>query len=222
MARIRTLKPEHRTHRKVGRLTDREYRLWVGMICEADDEGRLVADVDQLRLLIFGYQPTVKNSQVRLALENLASIGLVKLYEASGALYACFPDWRHHQRIDRPRRSNLPSIKDSTNPRRMIDESSTIDRRGSEGSKGSKGSRSSRAVDNSWTVDNSRTISHEIGVGSTKAKAGAKPSAPRPGTYAAIEKTMRAQHPGVSDAELGGLVMQHYQALLARSHETPP
>ena len=41
MPRIRTLKPEHRQHRKLGPLDHLTYRLWVGMILEADDAGRL-------------------------------------------------------------------------------------------------------------------------------------------------------------------------------------
>ena len=45
MPRIRTLKPEHRQHRKVGALDHVSYRLWVGMILEADDEGRLVCEL---------------------------------------------------------------------------------------------------------------------------------------------------------------------------------
>jgi hypothetical protein len=49
--RIRSLKPDHRTHRCVGKFSDREYRLWVSMILEADDEGRLVVDADQLRVV---------------------------------------------------------------------------------------------------------------------------------------------------------------------------
>ena len=54
--RIRTIKPEHKQHRKVGQLTDFQYRLWVGLITEADDEGRLVGNAPQLRALIFPYQ----------------------------------------------------------------------------------------------------------------------------------------------------------------------
>ena len=48
MPRIRSLKPEHKQHRRVGMLTDLQYRLWVGLITEADDDGRLVGNTSQL------------------------------------------------------------------------------------------------------------------------------------------------------------------------------
>jgi hypothetical protein len=70
--RIRTLKPEALQHRKVGRLNDRQFRLWVGMLTQADDEGRLVADAEQLRLQVFGYHPRVTARDVDAALDALA------------------------------------------------------------------------------------------------------------------------------------------------------
>lgn len=110
MPRIRSLKPEHRQHRKVGKLSDREYRLWVGMICEADDEGRLVADAEQLRALIFGFQADVTATDVEATLTALARSPrrLVFLYAAGGVRYASFPSWKDHQRIARPAPSKLP------------------------------------------------------------------------------------------------------------------
>src|SRR6266478_4836569 len=54
--RIRSLKPEALQHRKVGRLSDRSFRLWLGLITQADDEGRMIWDPAQFRLLVFGYQ----------------------------------------------------------------------------------------------------------------------------------------------------------------------
>lgn len=111
MPRIRTLKPEHRQHRKVGALADRQYRLWVGMICEADDEGRLVADAEQLRALLWAFHPEVTTADVDSALDHLVSIRLVGVYWHGRTRYAFFPDWKLHQRINRPQPSKLPSPK---------------------------------------------------------------------------------------------------------------
>src|SRR3990167_10634608 len=94
--RIRSLKPEHRQHRKVGRLTHRQYRLWVGMICEADDAGRLVADPGGLRVLIFGHHPDVTQADVDHDVAELARIGLIRVYAVAGTRYAVFPDWAVH------------------------------------------------------------------------------------------------------------------------------
>ena len=111
MPRIRTLKPDAMQHRKVGKLSDRAFRLWIGMITQADDDGRLVADVDQLRLLCYGYHPRVTSVQVEEAMHEIARTQLIRLYLVAGTRYAEFPSWRDHQKIHRDHYtpSKLPS-----------------------------------------------------------------------------------------------------------------
>lgn len=108
--RIRTLKPEHRAHRKVGKLSDRAYRIWVAMILEADDQGRLVADPDQLLSAAFPYQRSLTVQETEAALEELTAPGLVVLYTVQNTRYAWFPSWEDHQRIDKPKPSKLPEF----------------------------------------------------------------------------------------------------------------
>ena len=141
MPRIRSLKPEHRQHRKIGPLAHVTYRLWIGMLLEADDEGRLVCDAEQLRVTIFGYHPSVRRTVVEGSLRELEGVGLIRLYVAAGVRYACFPSWHDHQKIDRKQPSKLPLCDDSTNDRRTLDDSSRtlvtdldldLDRKGSD------------------------------------------------------------------------------------------
>lgn len=151
MPRIRTLKPEAFQHRKVGRLSDRAFRLWVGMIVHADDAGRLVGDPAQLRVLIFGYQDGVRVQHVAKALEDVAAVGLVRRYDVAGVPYVDFPSWKDHQRIERPTPSKLPEYRHSENGHRILTESSPTTPEGSEGIKdqGSEGKgveRSSKAL----------------------------------------------------------------------------
>ena len=113
MPRIRTLKPEHRQHRKVGPLDHLTYRLWVGMILEADDEGRLVCDARQLAALIFAYHQDISRELVESSLKILQDHGLVRLYAQNGTRYADFPSWKDHQRIDHATPSKLPPYDDS-------------------------------------------------------------------------------------------------------------
>ena len=115
MPRIRTLKPEHKQHRKIGPLSDRDYRLWVGLVTEADDAGRLVADPGQLCALVFPYHPRVTAAQLGAALDRLAALGLIRLYTVAGTRYADLPSWRDHQRISHPAPSMLPANNDSLN-----------------------------------------------------------------------------------------------------------
>ena len=130
MARIRSLKPEHKTHRKVGRLSDRAYRLWIGLITEADDAGRLVEDVGQFRALVFGYQERVRLTHVAEVLEEILGAGLMRRYVAEGVRMIHFPSWHDHQKIDRPKPSSLPEPDDnSTNVLGSLDEDSSNVRR---------------------------------------------------------------------------------------------
>jgi hypothetical protein len=135
MPRIRSLKPEHKTHRKVGPLSDRQYRLWVGMITEADDEGRLVADAEQLRALIFAYQPRTTAAHIAADLDRLSAVGLIRLYVVNDTTYADLPSWRDHQRVERPSPSKLPPYCYSSNDHRLLTEDSVKTPAGSEGIK---------------------------------------------------------------------------------------
>lgn len=149
MPRIRSIKPEALQHRKVARLSDRAFRLWMAMLTQADDEGRFVADPEWLRTLTWGYHPSVTVDDVREALHEVTSGGLVVLYHrlngVSRDVFGYFPSWLDHQKIDRPRPSQLPSPStkrgkrplNSTNGHRALDDDSTGIRRGSEGSEGS-------------------------------------------------------------------------------------
>ncbi len=113
--RIRSVKPEHRQHRKVGPLSDRCYRLWMSMIAEADDDGRLVCDASQLRVITWSYHPKVTVGQVEHAIQEIAATGLIKLYTVDGIRYAWFPSWRDHQRPKYPTPSKLPEFRPSPN-----------------------------------------------------------------------------------------------------------
>ena len=109
MPRIRTLKPEHRQHRKIGPLSDRAYRLWVSMILEADDQGRFVCDAAHLRVVTWGYHPRTTIASVEAEIQTLAATGMVTLYGVAGTRYAVFPSWADHQRIEYPTPSKLPN-----------------------------------------------------------------------------------------------------------------
>ena len=132
MPRIRTLKPEHRQHRKVGPLDHLTYRLWVGMILEADDEGRLVADPAQLRTQIVPYHTRVTLPRISASLRVLNVLGLCLLYDEGGTQYAWFPDWHDHQRINKPQKSRLPPHPNSGNGTGILPERSRITTVGTE------------------------------------------------------------------------------------------
>jgi hypothetical protein len=142
MARIRTIKPEMWMSPQVMNLTSCARLLFIGLITQADDEGRGSADPRRLKAAIFGGDDCT-SANVREWLVEIVTQRLATLYDGGehGELYE-LPTWRDHQSIDRPRRSRYPS---SSNTRRTIDERSPKAREGSEGSEGSKGSLRERA-----------------------------------------------------------------------------
>jgi len=94
------------------------------MLTQADDDGRLVADARQLRLVAFGYHERVAVKHVDAALLEIAKAGLIRLYSNGGIEYADFPSWHDHQTVDRYVPSVLPSADDSASIRRTFDDDS--------------------------------------------------------------------------------------------------
>jgi hypothetical protein len=117
--RIRTIKPEHRQHRKIGPLGDMTYRVWVGLILESDDEGRFVSEPPQLWAAILPYR-RFKGRDMSRALRQLHDLGLIQLDEVGGVQYGCFPSWSEHQRIHKhhftPSKLPIPPVKSEEVP----------------------------------------------------------------------------------------------------------
>ncbi len=96
--KIRSFRPE-KLQLEYGRLSDRAFRLHTIMSgCCADDEGRLVADAETLRVRAFGFQRTVTAGHVERLLRSLQRQGLVRLYSVNGTRFALVLDW--DQRLD--------------------------------------------------------------------------------------------------------------------------
>lgn len=135
MPRIRTIKPEIWMSPQVMNLTHGARLLFLGLITQADDEGRGIADPRKLKAAIFGGDD-ITSADVRRMLDELAGQRLANLYEdaSHGNLYE-LPSWKNHQSIDRPRKSSYPSPKEAAeiaSARRAFVESNTIIREGSD------------------------------------------------------------------------------------------
>ena len=130
MARIRSLKPEIWLSAQVMNLSHSGRLLFIGLITQADDEGRGSADVRRIKAAIFGGDD-VTTEHVRRWLDELVEQELAVVYfdDKHGYLYS-LPSWSTHQNIDRKRDSSYPKANDSTIVRRMIDEPSSRPRRG--------------------------------------------------------------------------------------------
>lgn len=110
MARIRTIKPEFWSDDEVTPfLKPLEALTFIGLICHADDEGRGKAHENLLFQRLHGLREVVPMTDFRAAMVELGRRDLVKIYEIDGKRYYLIPNFRKHQRIDKPNKSTLPA-----------------------------------------------------------------------------------------------------------------
>ena len=107
MARIRTVKPEIHQDEAIGELTDAAFRLFIGLITQADDAGRLKGDPRLIGAQVWPYQPK-KKAEVENWLDELDRAGLIRRYAHAGKPFICLPSWDEHQRVDNAGRSKIP------------------------------------------------------------------------------------------------------------------
>lgn len=147
MARIRTVKPDLWKSEQIGDISVESRLLFIGLITQADDYGRLKGSAKLVRSLIFPYDDyTVQN--VSEWLSELRENGLIHWFEVDGKKFIELPTWSDHQRVSHPTDSVLPSHSEadsSVSPEslRNLPEEAYREGKGKEGSKEGKGKESS-------------------------------------------------------------------------------
>lgn len=126
--RIRSLKPEIWQDKALGRLPRDARLLFVGIITQADDEGRFRAETPLLRAAVFpfdtadtaaagqghlldNYPELYERLDLDAWIESLANAKLIRIYEVKGERFGDLPNWSKHQRVDHPKKSNLPPFE---------------------------------------------------------------------------------------------------------------
>ena len=109
----RIIKDSIRTSKSVNTMTDFQFRLWAYLLTYVDDYGRGSADPEILKGFVFPRRKGVTEATIEKALQDLANIGSILLYDVDGESYFCFPNWADHQRIQ-TKKSKYPSPDDGT------------------------------------------------------------------------------------------------------------
>ncbi len=122
--RIRSLKPEFFRDEKVQRLPVQARLLMIGLISHADDEGRLDGDPRAVNSQVFPHDG-LPASKVDHWLELIAEKGLIWRYHAIGIDWIEIRGW-HHQKINRPSESHIPSYESTLNGHVSITDQSRI------------------------------------------------------------------------------------------------
>ena len=95
----RIIKESLCTSEKIASLSDFEFRLWIGLITQADDAGRGDARPAIIRGRVFPFRDRLSIKDIDVALQALAANGCVSLYTVDGKPYFWFPGWVKHQRV---------------------------------------------------------------------------------------------------------------------------
>lgn len=112
----------------LNQLSDFEERFWNRLIVNCDDYGRFDARPTILKSRLFPLMESKTKKDMTGALDKLASVGLVELYEVDGKPFLRVVTWDKYQRI-RAKRSKYPepvgsccqmTSYDSTCPRNPI------------------------------------------------------------------------------------------------------
>lgn len=139
MARIRTIKPTIWQSEQLGRVSIAARLLFVGLISQADDDGRQRGAAALVKALVFPYDD-ISTAEVDALLDDLARVGLIVRYQHDDASYLAIPSFGEHQAINRKTASTLPPPPDhaplsepSVSPHVVLSEASRQEGKGREG-----------------------------------------------------------------------------------------
>lgn len=116
MARKRMIDPSIWTSEDFGTLTDLAQIYWIGIISNADDDGRIKISPAFLKANIRPYS-TDSLEDVGRVIEELSSKDMLRTYQANGETFGHLPKWFDYQKISHPTKSKIPNPPDpSDNP----------------------------------------------------------------------------------------------------------
>lgn len=95
----RVIKESIKRSPQIDSLTWFEEVVFYRLIVTADDYGCLDGRITLLKNELFPTKDTITKKSIEDAIQKLASVGLLRLYEVSGMPYIALPTWERHQRI---------------------------------------------------------------------------------------------------------------------------
>lgn len=105
--RIRTVKPELWQDERFVEVSYAARLLYIGLITQADDEGRQSANPSLLRARVFPFDAPDLDT-IETWLTELAGADLIERWHVDGRDYLRLTTWADDQRVDRPTPSKVP------------------------------------------------------------------------------------------------------------------
>lgn len=81
--------------------------MLLGLISSADDEGYFLASASAIAGFVFPHDRLPSRTVARWR-DEIAKAGVIRLYVVDGCEYGLFPNWKKHQRVNRPNPSTIP------------------------------------------------------------------------------------------------------------------
>lgn len=110
MARKRMIDPDFWTDEKLGQCKPIERLFFMGLISNADDEGRGRGNIRLLRSTIFPYDEDIKVKDVEQMACSLMDKGMAYFYIVDGQEFYYLPNFTKHQVINKSTESKLPEM----------------------------------------------------------------------------------------------------------------
>lgn len=109
MARKRMLDPNIWVSEDMAMLSIFARLMFIGMISNADDEGKGRANIAYLKSTIFPYDEDISTRKVNEALKAISEHCSVEIYEVDGKQYYRFKNWKSWQKVEKPSPSQIPN-----------------------------------------------------------------------------------------------------------------
>jgi len=114
MARKRMIDPGIWTSEDFSNLSFIARLIWVGLISNADDEGRGKANVAYLKSQLFPYDDDLSLKKIEAALTEIGNSMSIQFYEVECKKYYQLTKWDKFQTINRPTPSQIPKKNETT------------------------------------------------------------------------------------------------------------
>ena len=114
MARKRMIDPGIWTSEDFSNLSMLARLIWVGLISNADDEGRGKANLAYLKSQLFPYDDELSLKKIENSLKEIEKSMSVQFYEVDSKKYYQLLNWRKFQTINKPTASQIPTMPENT------------------------------------------------------------------------------------------------------------
>lgn len=108
MARKRMIDPALWLSEDFSKLSIMARLVWIGLISQADDEGRGRANPVYIKSTLFAYDEDMGLSKITKALNEIMNVMSISVYEVDGKRYYQLDNWDKFQTINRPTPSQIP------------------------------------------------------------------------------------------------------------------